>query len=148
MEQTRACAGCSCGANRATDTASATGNAGGTAARWYARYLVGYAVASLVLAAVCALVPGTFLAVAVTMPFWLVVLVGLAAWTTGRRAGHASPRARTAVLGGWLATWAVTLGLGATVFAGRWPWFLACGAVLAAIALVGAYLTRRRRSRS
>lgn len=110
--------------------------------RWYVRYLLASGAASLVAATVLGLVDGSVLAVAVSMPVWLAVLVGLSVWSGRRQRGDRLP---TAVFAGWAAGWALTVGLGTTVFPGVLAWWVAGGAVMAAAAAVGAYATHRRR---
>lgn len=127
---------------KAEQLASTSSN---TAARWYVRYLVIYGVASFVLAASFAVIPDSRLATLVTMPFWLVIVVGLSVWAARQRtAVRGFGWLHGTVIGVWAAVWAATIGLGTTVFVGVWQWFVACGVVLAGIAFTGAYVTHRR----
>ena len=116
-----------------------------TAARWYVGYLVVYGIASFALASVFAFVDDTRLAALVTIPFWLVIVVGLSVWAARQRAAvRGFGVTHGVVIGVWAAAWAATVGLGTTVFAGVWQWFLGGGAVMAAAAFAGAYATHRK----
>ncbi|MQA02762.1 MAG: hypothetical protein GEV07_08600 [Streptosporangiales bacterium] len=115
-----------------------------TAARWYARYLVIYGIASFGLASTFGFVDPR-LATAVTMPIWLVIIIGLSVWSMRQRTAiRGFGSLHGAVIGTWAAAWAITIGLGTSVFAGSWPWFVGGGVAMAIPAFVGAYVTHRR----
>ena len=116
-----------------------------TAARWYVRYLVVYGVASFALAAAYAFVGDGLITTVVTMPLWAVILVGLSVWAARQRtAVRGFGAIHGAVIGVWAAAWALTVGLGTTVLAGVWQWFVGGGVVMAGAAFAGAYVTHRR----
>lgn len=116
-----------------------------TAARWYVRYLVLYGIASFGLAVVFAFVEDGRLATLVTMPVWAIIIIGLSVWSARQRtAARGFGAIHGIVIGVWAAAWAATIGLGSTVFAGVWQWFIGGGIVMAGAAFAGAYVTHRR----
>lgn len=113
--------------------------------RWYVGCLVGYGLASLALATAFGFVDRPLLPVAISMPLWVACVVGLSVWAVRQRTGvRGFATIHLAVIVGWAAAWAATVGMGTTAFPGVWPWWLGGGVVMAGTAFAGAWVTHRR----
>lgn len=111
---------------------------------WYVKYLLACGVASLALAVAFGFVQRPMLAVAISMPLWVAFVVGLSVWAARQPAASGVARVHLAVIVVWMAAWALTVGMGTTVFRGVLPWWVGGGLVMAATAFAGAWITHRR----
>jgi hypothetical protein len=135
------------------EEAGVSGRLGGSTARdadprssgrWYVRYLLACGVASLAMAVGFGFVQRPMLVVAISMPLWVAFVVGLSVWAARQPAAAGVATVHLAVIIVWVAAWALTVGMGTTVFRGVWPWWVGGGVVMAATAFAGAWITHRR----
>lgn len=131
-------------ASTALTQAAQLNRRGRSASRWYARYLVLFGCACIVLAVGVGL-SGGFPVVLIVTGLYVAVVIGLSVWSMRHRVVMRGMGAmHTAVIIISMSLWAVTVGLGTTLFADQLGWWLGGGLAMAAPAFIGAVLVFRR----
>jgi hypothetical protein len=114
------------------------------AGRWYARYLVLFGLAGIALAVGVGRFngwPGTLIVTGLYLGFVAVITV----WAVTRPAVMAGMgRLHGMAVGGSMALWGMTVGLGTTLFRDQPGWWLAGGLAMAVPAFIGAAIAFRR----
>lgn len=118
-----------------------------SSARWLARYYVVFGVASALMALGFGLVQGVVWTV-ILMVAWLALIAGISIYA-GRQQTMVldGGRIHAAVMVAWTVIWVITVAAGGNL-ALSWPWWLAGGIGMLAVALLGAWAVLRRTERA